>query len=555
MKLPLILSAHLLVASAAFQPPQPQTRRLDSLLRAKRDMLAKDYNVLTPKRPNYSKVFPSDLEAPAGKLPPVQSSPAVVDPTPPVPEPVVMITEPPPSLPSPVIEIPAPEPVIAEAPKFEIPKFEVPEITLPTPSTMDVQESTGRFIDQIRENQDNFITQLRESTPTSGDASTLSEYIRQSVQGSVDGEIIAERLSKLKSLTVNVDALQDLKFDTTGWVNLQQNLNMAPLQQIPADKLRASFDGALQVLVSRGLSKETLQQMWEALNTKELGGWYAGVITVIVLFIVAATGPDEELTPVVEGPPISAAEATPAVAAKTDQGMEMQVLQLSEATAAVSKELKELKMRLAERDYTVASMQSEFRLVQNEVSSLRTVERQLQSKITSLENELAVKSSELVDETARHDMIEAGLRARIESMESKEKVPKSSVVEVAPTTAPTPAPKPAPVEEPIAKAAPAPKPAPKVVPAAEPVTNAAPSVSMPAPKSAAAPEAPAAARSPAFFATKEKPASSPNVTMKPASASLSSEDWSGFAASTLLRKTVSELSDYLVAKVCKNVDS
>ncbi|GKY93271.1 hypothetical protein MPSEU_000294600 [Mayamaea pseudoterrestris] len=508
MKLQFVVSAQLLAVTVSFQThrayflSKPLLQTTTTLRARGEEPIVRNFNVLVPQRSPYSGRFPEEITAPGLSSAPAPSvaPPAVVS-APPAP---VFVAPDPPVPPQPVSIVPdviaTPEPEIIQqvAPP---PPISFPDAPIASTHSAAVSSAgTNPYLERMRENHQEFRAMVKGSLQEFGDSDA--------------GGALQDKLANLKSL--NVDT-------SNGWPALRDNLNKLTLDtnklfqdsfnQIPADQMRTSIQNAASLVGRQGT---TADQVLQALNTKELGSWYAGIISVIVLGVVATASSksaSDEVATVAKSNEDSILDSSSSIpptlvddltetntAIPASSTMEQQIMQLTQATAAVSKELKDLKLTLAERDYTIASMQSEFRVVQNELTMLRTVEEQLGTKLKRVEHELAEKVGELEEERAMRVKFEAELK------EASSKAAKSSLKEAEPIKSEA-LEKPAPKASKSSKAATASKasPAPVEVPLSENVASNASNPAAPAPAPKSAPE-----KQPATKKMSEPIASTPN---------------------------------------------
>jgi outer membrane biosynthesis protein TonB len=243
--------------------------------------------------------------------------------------------------------------------------------------------------------------------------------------------------------------------------------------------------------------------------------------------------------------------------------MAEQIKRLSQETKDLRKELQEARAKLNLKELLISK--EKLKTADGDLSSKRELERvsgklrESEAKNKALEKELAATA----DLHERIKVLEDKLKASGVTAPAPTPAPKPTP-KPAPTPAPKPAPKPAPTPAPKPAPTPAPKPAPepapKPDPAPEPFFAAEKQSPTPAPKkesagpkgSAAKAASPKAAKAPAPVAKKAKAkskAKAKEASPAPA-ASTDGDGWSSLSDSTLSRKTVKELTEYLSDKVC-----
>jgi hypothetical protein len=132
-----------------------------------------------------------------------------------------------------------------------------------------------------------------------------------------------------------------------------------------------------------------LTDVVDALKLEELGGWYAGAI--VGFLLLAAAVSDRQ-----SGVNAATAEITVNAQKKKEQDdmekkrLEGMVVELTQAVAILTAELRDLKTQRAETNYALASMQSDVRSVRNEVGKNSATEKQLYAKLeeSNAKNEL-----------------------------------------------------------------------------------------------------------------------------------------------------------------------
>jgi hypothetical protein len=273
------------------------------------------------------------------------------------------------------------------------------------------------------------LAHFRNAPRSPGAAPTLAEYIRRgdfNVQGVVD------KLENLKGL--NVEYFRRIVAEGQMYLlrgmeegeSLQKAI-MATLDKIPADRLGQALQSFVTVLQTQGLTSESLQASVRALDMEELGVWYAGALG--FAYLVAASTNTVSTRMNLES---KLSEATATLGKETEEAnirerkllaekerMETQVKDLSQATASVAKELKELKAEKAKRDYAVAEMKSELRALKNELKSQKVKEKEVVSKLSSAEKFLQSETTRLMRELEERELAEKALLERIADLQSQ----------------------------------------------------------------------------------------------------------------------------------------
>lgn len=207
-----------------------------------------------------------------------------------------------------------------------------------------------------------------------------------------------EVLEKLKHLpSLNYDALNDMKFmDFSAIKNMNgvsfggkmelMNLNLDKMMATvaagnPVDKFSASFQALSTLLEKDGF---TADQVVKTLNLEDLGVWYLAFIGLLAVMSSGSSSPTTQTIIV----PAGTQSETESIPVTSDTAiMQGQIMQLSEATAALSKELKALKSNKAERDYEVAKMKGDLRDLQNQLDGKDIVEADLKATLSRAEKE------------------------------------------------------------------------------------------------------------------------------------------------------------------------
>jgi hypothetical protein len=236
--------------------------------------------------------------------------------------------------------------------------------------------------------------------------------------------------------------------------------------------------------------------------------------------------------------------------------MAEQIKLLSQETKDLRKQLKEAREQLSRKDLELGkgrltTLDGDLKM-NRELDKVATKLKASEAKNKALEKELESTAGLQERIKVLEDQLKAaGIGAPAPAPKPKPTPAPKPKPTPAPKPKPTPAPKPEPTPAPKPEPTPAPKPEPTPAPAPEPFFAAekspAPKKKAAAPKGSAAKAAsPKAAKSPA---PKAKKAKAKAKTAAPAPAP-GGDDWPSLSKSTLSRKTVIELTEYLSAKVC-----
>jgi hypothetical protein len=273
------------------------------------------------------------------------------------------------------------------------------------------------------------LAHFRNAPRSPGSAPTLAEYIRR---GDFNVQAVIDKLENLRGL--NVEYFRRVMADGQMYLvrgmeegeSLQKAI-LTTLDKIPADRLAQAAQSFVTVLQTQGLTPESLQATVSALDMEELGVWYAGAVGFVSL--VAASTSTVSTRKSLES---KLNEATATLGKETEEAnlrerkllaekerMESQVKDLSQATASVAKELKELKAEKAKRDYAVAEMKSELRTLKNELQGQKVKEKEVVTKLSSAEKLLQSETKRLMKELEEREIAEKILLERIAKLQSQ----------------------------------------------------------------------------------------------------------------------------------------
>jgi len=192
----------------------------------------------------------------------------------------------------------------------------------------------------------------------------------------------------------------------------------------PVQKMVASWVTLGQLLRS---GDTTMGQLAEALNFKELGGWYIGIFSILVAGLVANISGEEKITPSEAVKEAMELLETPVEETTEAVSVEQQIEQLTQATAAVSKELTQIKTEKASRDYEVATLKSDMREMKNLLDSSKITERELKSSLKQTEKKFMTETQQLREELEKRAAAEEELKKKLKDTEDRLKIEKQKV--------------------------------------------------------------------------------------------------------------------------------
>jgi hypothetical protein len=273
------------------------------------------------------------------------------------------------------------------------------------------------------------LSHFRESPRSPGAAPTLAEYLRR---GDFHPQDLVDRLQNLKGLNVENFGriLDDGRQYVLRGVEEGESLQRAiadVFARVPVERMAQSIQSFLAVLQTQGMSPDSLQASLRALNMEELGVWYVGALGLISLVaasnssVTARKDLETKLSEAAAELGKEAEEASlreSALLAEKER-MERQVKELTQATATVSKELKELKAEKAKRDYAVAEMKSELRALQNELKIQKANEAEAASNLANAEKRLQSETQRLKSELEAKDRTEMDLREKVRMLQAQ----------------------------------------------------------------------------------------------------------------------------------------
>jgi hypothetical protein len=292
-------------------------------------------------------------------------------------------------------------PVVPEPPVAPVAVPEVPRMQLEKPSHSDFDVNS--VVHSMQDNYKSALGAIHDAPRIPGHAPSLVEYIKQGKFAG--GEAVGDRLKHLP--TLNFEALKDMQplyFDalkksigsgifSTG----SEGMAMAQILQLKFDKMMNSMSGAtIPATVERFttsfqnlgalLQKDGFASAQEAIDTldlDELGAYYLGAIGLFVIISQTAGGdgvivePRQNFTETME---------TGVVVTQSDT-MQGQILELTKAITAMSKEMKVLQGEKATRDYEIATMKSDARSLKNQLDASESVEGDLRVSLKRMETQ------------------------------------------------------------------------------------------------------------------------------------------------------------------------
>ena len=299
----------------------------------------------------------------------------------------------------PEMELPKPDLPDMELPKLEVPtlpKIDMNNVVIPHPKTTlewGVEWKYGNpkeAIDSVLETSKGAFVAVKDVSRSPGAAPSLADYLKD---GKFSADAFVDKFSHLPGL--NFEAIKDMKMpvlDLKGVSLPKMSLaasgekmphfdNLAASVAFPTAKFAASFQALSALSAKEGW---TVPQVVNALDLQELGGWYAGALGLFLIVSQNGSSASSNSTsgavaemgavaaiPLIEGVPV----------VKQGSPLEVQVAQLSEATIALSKELKLLQSEKATRDYEVVNMKGVMRDLQNQLDGKKSVESDLKSSL------------------------------------------------------------------------------------------------------------------------------------------------------------------------------
>jgi hypothetical protein len=356
---------------------------------------------------------------PNAKQTPVTPKDVVVSP-----EPSVSVAV---SVPTPVVVPEVVAPVVPEVVLPVVPAVEVPEAVAPKVSQFQASQSDINSVaHSMQDGYKNALKQMHDSPIIPGHTPSLAEYLKQG-KYAVSGEAVQNKLMHLPSF--NFEALKDMQpayFESlkksigSGIFNTgSEGMAMGHILQLKFDQMMSSLSGtkfdqmmssmpgtgatipqtvdkfttsfqSLGALLQKG-EYVSAKEAADALDLDELGAYYAGII---VLFVVISqsggSGSDDSISSVEADVPtqkiITETIETGVVVTQSDT-MAGQILELTKAITAMSKEMKVLQVGKATRDYEIATMKSDTRSLRNQLESSESVEGSLKVALKRMEKE------------------------------------------------------------------------------------------------------------------------------------------------------------------------
>lgn len=167
--------------------------------------------------------------------------------------------------------------------------------------------------------------------------------------------------------------------------------------RLPAEQFSALQSSLQGVLRTPGWK---LTDVVDALNLEELGGWYAGAV--VGCLLVAAVNDRQAAVKAATAELTANALKIKEQDALEKQRLEGMVVELTQAVAILTAELRDLKTQRAETNYALASMQNDVRSVKVEVGKNSATEKQLYAKLEESNAKNEVLRTQL--ETARFEV-------------------------------------------------------------------------------------------------------------------------------------------------------
>lgn len=242
------------------------------------------------------------------------------------------------------------------------------------------------------------------------DTQGLDAWKKQTIQApSVDGSETAARMQQYFSTEVP---------HAVASVGLSWNAFVASWGDLSTTVEEAATRGG----------KMTPEELAVALNLKETGGWYLTAGGVFLLLVGAAmndggSGASMSSSSVATTATadMSAMEATKAEEARQQEEeqaaqllVDEQMATLQEATAAVYKQLEEMKAEKSERAYEVATMKSELRSVMNKLDLTSSQEQSLRASLDETQKKFKTETDLLRAQLEERVAAEQELRAQLE---------------------------------------------------------------------------------------------------------------------------------------------
>jgi hypothetical protein len=152
------------------------------------------------------------------------------------------------------------------------------------------------------------------------------------------------------------------------------------------DKFTTSFQNMGALLQKDGVV--SAREAADALDLDELGVYYVGVIALFAAILQSGSGVDSNsrVDANVPAQNVSAAIETGVVVTQSDT-MTGQILELTKAITAMSKEMKVLQGEKATRDYEIATMKSDARSLRNQLDSSESFEGSLKVALKRMETD------------------------------------------------------------------------------------------------------------------------------------------------------------------------
>jgi hypothetical protein len=304
-------------------------------------------------------------------------------------------------------------PVVPEVPQMQL---EVPEV-VPSVQVPRMEQAShpdvNTVVHSMQDSYKNVLKAMHDSPMIPGHTPSLAEYIKQG-KNAGSGEAVQNKLMHLPSL--NFEALKHMQptyfealkksigsgiFSTTG----SEGMAMGHILRLKFDQMMSSVSGTGATIpqtvdkfttsfqnLGALLQKDgyvSAKEAADALDLDELGAYYFGIIVLFVVISQNGSGGGGGSVAAAADVPaqnITAAIETGVVVTQSDT-MTGQIIELTKAITAMSKEMKILQGEKATRDYKIATMKSDSRSLRNELDSSESFEGSLKVALKRMEKE------------------------------------------------------------------------------------------------------------------------------------------------------------------------
>lgn len=438
------------------------------------------------------------------------------------------------------------------------------------------QPSSGLSVEDVvsmaRRNYEGTISNFRDAPRSPGQAPLLSDFVKeQKIPTELKPENIVNELKNLKSL--NFDALKEMKISENmdNLVRKAQNIDKVDINQfkdtataywssgvqktldiVPIQKMGSSIRDFISLTKTNGWS---FLDAAKALDIDELGPWYLGILGFLTIFSVSQRAELEskldETTKKLNDEANTAEDKVKQLLTEKEK-MARQVSQLSETTEKVSKELMKAQADKSSSEDAMAALKNELDSIQKRFETQQADEQSARSMLAEEVNTRKREMAELESRLAESKQAEDALRVKIKTLESdlqaaqaaaeKAAVEKAAAERLASEKAAAEAEKAATQKAATTEQA-VTESAPKAESKSKTASKKTSSKSSKKASSKSASRAETESSAGTFFSAVETSPDAPSVS------SSKGEDWSKLAKSTLQRKTVKELKEYLKSKV------